>query len=375
MEEVRKGIQIHDWYNRFDDKLKSLNETHLKNNIIKSEIIENQRLLEEYKMDQQNKQKKVMTKRKIILNNDIDKRLLKRANIHNFKELDNENVFLKYILQKIKERKEKIKNGKNLPFKRYKTNNDYDNLNSLFKNNTKIQITPKKNKNINNIRPQNIRILTNKPEINYEKINTTFKKERPLTLKHNTNLILNLNTEENKNQKEYSIKDIINYNNNENKKEGTVNNFFETLSHEDINGIKNSNSKKNYNIKNMIKMIKIVRDGLNNCELSGNLLNKNIEKTRRILKLNNSAIKKNNSKLVIKINYSKIKDIKDVEKQIFSFQKEDSKNSKSVSKIKLRKRKDEIDKRNNNEINKKFLILPICTPNNKSYLKKADNLI
>ena len=40
-------------------------------------------------------------------------------------------------------------------------------------------------------------------------------------IKHKTNLILNLNTEQNKNE-EYSVKDIINYNYNKNNTENML---------------------------------------------------------------------------------------------------------------------------------------------------------
>ena len=369
MEEIKEGDKIKEWYNRFDEKLKSLKETHLKMNLIKADIIENQRLLEEYKMDQQNKGKAIIKKKKRILNNDFEKRLLKRVNINNYHELDNDNIFLKKILQKIKERKENIKNGKKLPFKRYKTNNDYGNINFIYQKNyvTKKNSLDKINKKL---KLQNI--LEKKREIIKGIENNKIKKENPLILKEKTNLILNLDCEQNKNEKEYSIKDIINLNYQKNMTENNVN-FFETLSQEDKYGMKNSNSKKDNKIRNMIRIIKIVKKGLHNCELSGNLLNKNIEKTKNIMKLNNSEAKnKNQRKLVLKINYSKIKDIRDVEKQIFTTPKENIKNNKSVSGLKSKGKKNEKD---NDKLHKKFLVLPICSPNSKSYLKRNNNIL
>ncbi len=377
MEEKKDGNKIKQWYNRFDEKLKPLKETHLKMNIIKEEIIDNQRLLDEYKMDQQNIEKRIIAKRKIKFNNEIENKLLRRVNINNYDELDHDNIFLKNILKKIKERKENIKKGKPLPFKRYKTNNNYENINNFFKSNdVKNQITPKKNTNVNNIRLHNLKLFTNIQELNNGIKSNIIRKERPFMIKHKTNLILNLHTEQNKddkNEKEYSIKDIINLNNNRNMTENNVN-FFETLSQEDKYTMKKSKSK-NEKIRNMIKMIKLVKKGLHNCELSGNILHKNIENTRNFLKLNNSKEENlNHRKLILKINYSKIKDLRDVEKHVFSNLEENMKNNKSVSGLKSKKNKEDKNK-DKNKLNKKFLILPKCTPNNKSYLKKNDKLV
>ena len=377
MEEKKEGNKIKQWYNRFDEKLKPLKETHLKMNIIKEEIIDNQRLLDEYKMDQQNIEKRIIAKRKIKFNNEIENKLLRRVNINNYDELDHDNIFLRNILKKIKERKENIKKGKPLPFKRYKTNNNYENINNFFKSNdVKNQITPKKNTNVNNIRLHNLKLFTNIQELNNGIKNNIIRKERPFMIKHKTNLILNLHTEQNKddkNEKEYSIKDIINLNNNRNMTENNVN-FFETLSQEDKYTMKKSKSK-NEKIRNMIKMIKLVKKGLHNCELSGNILHKNIENTRNFLKLNNSKEENlNHRKLILKINYSKIKDLRDVEKHVFSNLEENMKNNKSVSGLKSKKNKEDKNK-DKNKLNKKFLILPKCTPNNKSYLKKNDKLV
>ena len=377
MEEKKEGNKIKQWYNRFDEKLKPLKETHLKMNIIKEEIIDNQRLLDEYKMDQQNIEKRIIAKRKIKFNNEIENKLLRRVNINNYDELDHDNIFLRNILKKIKERKENIKKGKPLPFKRYKTNNNYENINNFFKSNdVKNQISPKKNTNINNIRLHNLKLFTNIQELNNGIKNNIIRKERPFMIKHKTNLILNLHTEQNKddkNEKEYSIKDIINLNNNRNMTENNVN-FFETLSQEDKYTMKKSKSK-NEKIRNMIKMIKLVKKGLHNCELSGNILHKNIENTRNFLKLNNSKEENlNHRKLILKINYSKIKDLRDVEKHVFSNLEENMKNNKSVSGLKSKKNKEDKNK-DKNKLNKKFLILPKCTPNNKSYLKKNDKLV
>ena len=87
-------------------------------------------------------------------------------------------------------------------------------------------------------------------------------------------------------------------------------------------------------------MIKLVKKGLHNCELSGNILHKNIENTRNFLKLNNSKPKiLKQRKLIMKINYSKIKDLRDVEKQIFNGPKENMKTNKSAAKAKSKERK------------------------------------
>jgi hypothetical protein len=322
-------------------------------------------------MDEQNKDLKKKKIGRINIANDIDKKLLNRVNINNYKELDNDNIFLKRVLEKIKERKENIKKGKKLQFKRYKTNNDYGNINYNY-------ILNERGKN-NNL--QNLKIITSKNGLNNEDKKDIIKKEKPLMIKHKTNLILNLNTEQNKNE-EYSVKDIINYNYNKNNTENNVC-FFETLSHNDNYEIKSGKSKQDNNIKNMIKIFKKVNSGLQNCELSGNILNRNIQKTKDILNFNNSPTqqrekqkqkqKNDNQKLILKINYSKVKDLRDVERQIFNNSKQENiKNNKSVSAFKL-KQKDNQSKDNTNTKNKipnKLLILPICPSYNKSCIKK-----
>ena len=367
MKEYRDQNKIKGWYNRFDEKLKSLKDANYKMDLIKSEIIDNQRLLSEYKMDEQNRDINKIKKRKIKISKDLDKRLLKRVNINNYKELDNENSFLKRVLEKIKERKENIKKGNKLPFKRYKTNNDYGNINYLL--NDKIKR--------NNF--QNLNILTNKNKLNNQK-------EKPLIIRHKTNLMLNLNTEQNKNE-EYSVKDLINYNYNKNNTENNVNCFFETLSNNENCDIrKNNNQKQDNQLINMIKAYKKVKSGLQNCELSGNLLNRNIQKTKEILNFSNSPTqlkkqkqknKKDNKKIILKINYSKVKDLRDVEKHVFkNLNQENMKNNKSLSAFKLSQKNSKNKDNNKNKIPTKLLLLPICLPHNKSYIKtNANNIV
>ena len=369
MKKTNERNRIKEWYNRFDEKLKSLRDIKYKMNLVKSEIIDNQRLLSEYKMDEQNKDLKKKKIGRINIANDIDKKLLNRVNINNYKELDNDNIFLKRVLEKIKERKENIKKGKKLQFKRYKTNNDYGNINYNY-------ILNERGKN-NNL--QNLKIITSKNGLNNEDKKDIIKKEKPLMIKHKTNLILNLNTQQNKNE-EYSVKDIINYNYNKNNTENNVC-FFETLSHNDNYEIKSGKSKQDNNIKNMIKIFKKVNSGLQNCELSGNILNRNIQKTKDILNFKNSpSQKKDNKKVILKINYSKVKDLRDVEKHIFKNSKQENiKNNKSVSVFKLKQKNaqnKDITKykdKDKNKIPTKLLVLPICTSHNKSYIKASTN--
>ena len=381
MKEKKEGNKIKEWFNRFVEKLKPLKETHIKMNIIKEEIIDNQRLLDEYKMDQQNIEKKMISNRNTQFNYELENKLLRKVNLKNFNELDHDNIFLKNILRKIKERKENIKKGKQLPFKRYKTDNNYININKLLQNNDVInKVTPKMSYNLNNLKFHFLKLFSNNQDLNTGIKSYMVKKEKPLMIKQKTNLILNLHSEQinnDKNEKEYSINDVINLNNNRNMTENNVN-FFETLSQEDKYGMKKSNSKndKKIKIKNMIKMIKLVKKGLQNCELSGNILNKNIEQTRNFLKLNNSKPKiLKQRKLIMKINYSKIKDLRDVEKQIFNDPKENMKTNKSAAKAKSKRKKNEKNDKDKNQLNKKFLILPKMTTNNRSYLKKNDKFV
>jgi len=376
MEKEKEGEKIKEWFNRFDEKLKPQRDKHIQMELIKSEILDNQRILSEYKKDKKNKVKKKIKKGNVSLNKDIDKRLLRRCNINNIQELEDDNIFLKRILLKIKERKDNIKTGKKQLFKRYKTNNDYGNINCIFKKNNNINnenklLTPRKSNNKNNKNFLNKIFFNKNNESNKSLENDISKRERPFIVKKNTNLILDLET--NKNH-EYSVKDIINYNYNKNNTEGNVN-FFETLSQEENYGLSKSNSRKNNYAKNMIKMIKLVKNGLHNCELSGNILNNNIKKTKNILKFCNSPSKITNKKnLITKINYSKIKDIRDVERNIFPTPKENIKINKSGFILKSGK-KNNITEKNNNLSKKKLLILPICLPNNKSYIKTNNKIL
>ena len=323
----------------------------------------------------------MISNRNTQFNYELENKLLRKVNLNNFNELDHDNIFLKNILRKIKERKENIKKGKQLPFKRYKTDNNYININKLLQNNDVInKVTPKMSYNLNNLKFHFLKLFSNNQDLNTGIKSYMVKKEKPLMIKQKTNLILNLHSEQinnDKNEKEYSINDVINLNNNRNMTENNVN-FFETLSQEDKYGMKKSNSKndKKIKIKNMIKMIKLVKKGLQNCELSGNILNKNIEQTRNFLKLNNSKPKiLKQRKLIMKINYSKIKDLRDVEKQIFNDPKENMKTNKSAAKAKSKRKKNEKNDKDKNQLNKKFLILPKMTTNNRSYLKKNDKFV
>ena len=63
----------------------------------------------------------MISNRNTKFNYELENKLLRKVNLKNFNELDHDNIFLKNILRKIKERKENIKKGKQLPFKRYKT--------------------------------------------------------------------------------------------------------------------------------------------------------------------------------------------------------------------------------------------------------------
>ena len=359
MEKEKEGEKIKEWFNRFDEKLKPQRDKHIQMELIKSEILDNQRILSEYKMDEQNKVRKKIKKGNVSLNKDIDKRLLRRCNINNIQELEDDNIFLKRILLKIKERKDNIKTGKKQLFKRYKTNNDYGNINCIFKKNNNINnenklLTPRKSNNKNNKNFLNKIFFNKNNESNKSLENDISKKERPFIVKKNTNLILDLET---------------------NKNHEYLNCFFETLSQEENYGLSKSNSRKNNYAKNMIKMIKLVKNGLHNCELSGNILNNNIKKTKNILKFCNSPSKITNKKnLITKINYSKIKDIRDVERNIFPPPKENIKINKSGFILKSGK-KNNITEKNNNLSKKKLLILPICLPNNKSYIKTNNKIL
>ena len=137
----------------------------------------------------------------------------------------------------------------------------------------------------------------------------------------------------------------------------------------------------------MVKVYKIIKTNLQNCELSGNILNRNIQKTKDLLDFNNSPTqqkqkqkekqKNDNQKLILKINYSKVKDLRDVERQIFNNSKQENiKNNKSVSIFKLKQKNNQSQSNDNkntkNKIPTKLLLLPICSSYNKSYIKTSE---
>ena len=71
-EKHKEGEKIKEWFNRFDEKLKPQRDKHIQMELIKSEILDNQRILSEYKMDEQNKVRKKIKKGNVSLSKDID---------------------------------------------------------------------------------------------------------------------------------------------------------------------------------------------------------------------------------------------------------------------------------------------------------------
>ena len=94
MEKEKEGEKIKEWFNRFDEKLKPQRDKHIQMELIKSEILDNQRILSEYKMDEQNKVRKKIKKGNVSLSKDIDKvknMLIKEVETLAYNQLNNKN--------------------------------------------------------------------------------------------------------------------------------------------------------------------------------------------------------------------------------------------------------------------------------------------
>ena len=284
-----------DWFKKLDNPLQSINLQYAKLFYKKKEITKNQKILNEYNI--RNEDNKIKIKRKNSLFDD-DTILLKRINIYNYKELTRENIIMKKILSKIKERCHKKKTNTRLRLKRFKTNLEYEQLYSSPKNNENSS------QNNNKLKLQNINMNYSSNNPSTTDRNKNEKKELKLIL--NKGLKLNLNIDdinsENKEIYFYEKKNINNIN-----EEDNSNNFFQTLTRVDKykNTNKNINnrnkSNKIYNLYRMMNMIKMEED-------NGENINKDILYIKKNKKISNSINqnKNKNKKINLSINYSKI---------------------------------------------------------------------
>lgn len=345
-----------DWFQKLDFPLKQVHSNYVKLNIKRKEIVNHQKLLNEFNINKSKNKKIKLTKKDAQVNNQFDeKKLLNRFNIYNYKELDRENLILKNLLSKMEQ---SVINKSKKKLKKYKTNHEYD-VSEISCNNRKHELKLDKENNdennkfnlghINNTEKKDDSI---KKPIKLNKIhlkrlkyinsseNTPQNTDRsrnnkPIELSTENNLNNDhTNNTNNTNSENYLSTDDQNKKNNidifENKnliseisnveKNDTSNNnnFFQTLTRVNQDG-KKKRMKKNKlsKLQNLFQMMKVVHDGDQNCQKSGKIINTDLIKIKNkkvMLSINRTEQRKNN----LSINYSRIKTRKDIEEKILN---------------------------------------------------------
>jgi len=345
-----------DWFQKLDFPLKQVHSNYVKLNIKRKEIVNHQKLLNEFNINKSKNKKIKLTKKDAQVNNQFDeKKLLNRFNIYNYKELDRENLILKNLLSKMEQ---SVINKSKKKLKKYKTNHEYD-VSEISCNNRKHELKLDKENNdennkfnlghINNTEKKDDSI---KKPIKLNKIhlkrlkyinsseNTPQSTDRsrnnkPIELSTENNLNNDhTNNTNNTNSENYLSTDEPNKNNNidifENKnliseisnveKNDTSNNnnFFQTLTRVNQDGEKKRMKKNKLSkLQNLFQMMKVVHDGDQNCQKSGKIINTDLIKIKNkkvMLSINKTEQRKNN----LSINYSRIKTRKDIEEKILN---------------------------------------------------------
>ena len=248
---MKEKNKDNDWFKKLDGPLKTLNLQYANLVYKKTEISKNQIILNEYNIqNSQNLKNKIRKFKKYF----DEKYLLKRVNINNYKKLDKENIIIKSILSKIAEANIK-KSSRNIHsnLKRYKTNNDYNNIASEKINYNKSII-----QNSYKLKLQKTKL--NNSLLNYSPI-TERKNEKTLYKMKNKKFILNI---ENTNLKKHNLSSSKKYLKtnltNENKNEEENNNLFQTLTRVEKTKINNSNRNKPKKIENLFNVMKAIKD-------------------------------------------------------------------------------------------------------------------
>ena len=371
-----------DWFHKLDSQNNQVSSQYKKLNYKNRLITKNQRLLNEYNI--------LKSKNKIkLVKNDApfdEKILLRRININNYKELDRDNMTIKNILAKLEERKIS-KSIKKL--KKIKTNNEYEQLsyirNHLLKPNYKLKLNNELYSQKNN---SNLSVDNNKLKAQYLKYysNTPTSTDRNLKEKPKKSTLhknIKINTED----INFDNKHLSSKNSDKNinelgkvivKREMTDNNsyFFQTLTRVGKYEEKDKRKKSNKfeKIQNLYEMIKAVKDEDKNCQKSGKKIYDeilNIKNKKYLNNINKSNIINTNSS----INYSKIKNRKDIEKKIFNtpkihifdYLKENMKikTQKRVNSLFNDEEKDEYFDTSIKKV-KNSLILPLCPTSQKN---------
>lgn len=90
-----------DWFKKLDFPLKQVHSNYVKLDGKRREIVNNQKLLNEFNVNSSKNKKIKLTKKDAQVNKFDEKKLLNRFNIYNYKELDRDNMILKNLLSRI----------------------------------------------------------------------------------------------------------------------------------------------------------------------------------------------------------------------------------------------------------------------------------
>ena len=125
-----------DWFKKLDFPLKQVHSNYAKLDGKRREIVNNQKLLNEFNVNSSKNKKIKLTKKDAQVNKFDEKKLLNRFNIYNYKELDRDNMILKNLLSRIE--RSSINKSKKI-LKKYKTNHEYD-ISEISCNNGKYEL-------------------------------------------------------------------------------------------------------------------------------------------------------------------------------------------------------------------------------------------
>jgi hypothetical protein len=348
-----------DWFQKLDFPLKQVHSNYVKLDVKRRDIVNNQKLLNEFNVNRSKNKKIKLTKKDIQVNQFNEKALLNRFNIYNYKELDRDNLILKNLLSRI-ERSSINKNQKKL--KKYKTNHEYD-VSEISCNNKKQELKLDKEYILNNDEKNKLNlggihytdkkddddgIINHKKPIKLNKIHLKHLKyknssettpqhtdrtrnDKPFELSTENHNLINdithsenyLSTDEpnkNNNIDIFESKNFINEITSTEKNETNNNNFFQTLTRVNQDGTKlKKRIKKNKlsKLQNLYQMMKIIYDGDQSCQKSGKIINNDLIQIKN-KKVMHSINKTEHRKINLSINYSRIKTRKDIEEKILN---------------------------------------------------------
>ena len=344
-----------DWFQKLDFPLKQVHSNYVKLDVKRRDIVNNQKLLNEFNVNSSKNKKIKLTKKDAQVNKFDEKKLLNRFNIYNYKELDRDNMILKNLLSRIE--RSSINKSKKI-LKKYKTNHEYD-ISEISCNNGKYELKIDKDYNINHDEKDKLNlgknnytdkkdddiIHHNKPiklnkihlkHLKYKNSSETTpqhtdrtRNDKPFELSTENHNLINdithsenyLSTDEpnkNNNIDIFESKNFINEITSTEKNETNNNNFFQTLTRVNQDESKKRIKKNKLSKKqNLYQMMKIIYDGDQNCQKSGKIINNDLIQIKN-KKVMHSINKTEHRKINLSINYSRIKTRKDIEEKILN---------------------------------------------------------